>query len=153
MWLRLLKEWVFEPNCLNWFLKSLLVWVEYHLEFPATSISGVELVHWFSMPVGPFWLAAIGLANRGPTKDRWFCIYHLSCYHILTNCKGFFNCWNVFQNHCMYAPPPLCESGCSRQFLSQSAFPWTKFVGLLSSCPKNLSIDKFMSGFNQAIFY
>ena len=23
MWLRLLKEWVFEPNCLNWFLKSL----------------------------------------------------------------------------------------------------------------------------------
>ena len=28
MWLRLLREWVFEPICLNWFLKSLLVWVE-----------------------------------------------------------------------------------------------------------------------------
>ena len=45
MWFRLLKEWVFEPNCLNWFLKSLLIWVEYHLEFPATSVSGVDLVN------------------------------------------------------------------------------------------------------------
>ena len=35
MWLRLLKEWVLEPNCLNWFLRSLLVWVKYHLEFPS----------------------------------------------------------------------------------------------------------------------
>ena len=34
MWLRLLREWVFEPNCLNWFLKSLSVWVEYHFVFP-----------------------------------------------------------------------------------------------------------------------
>ena len=45
MWLRLWKEWVFDPNCLNWFLKSLSVYVKYHLDFPATSISGVELVH------------------------------------------------------------------------------------------------------------
>ena len=34
MWLRLWEEWVFEPNCLNWFLKSLSVRVEYHSEFP-----------------------------------------------------------------------------------------------------------------------
>ena len=46
IWLRLLKEWVFEPNCLNWFLKSLSVWVEYHSEFPTTSISRVEFLHY-----------------------------------------------------------------------------------------------------------
>ena len=39
------SEWVREPNCLNWFLKSFSAWVEYHLEFPATSISCVDLVH------------------------------------------------------------------------------------------------------------
>ena len=36
--------------------------------------------HWFSLPVGPLWLAAIGPADRGPTKkDRQFCVYHLRC--------------------------------------------------------------------------
>ena len=50
MWLRLLKEWLFEPNCLNCFLKSLSVWVEYHPEFPTTSISGVEFLHCIQTP-------------------------------------------------------------------------------------------------------
>ena len=35
--------------------------------------------HWFSMPVGPLSLAAIGLADRRPTKkDRQFCLHQCS---------------------------------------------------------------------------
>jgi len=72
MWLRLFKEWVFEPNCLNWFLKSISVWVEYHIEFQATSISGVDMVHY----KGEVWLlydvsVGCGLARRLSGYVAW----------------------------------------------------------------------------------
>ena len=39
-------EWLWEPICLNWFLKSLSSWVEHFSENPTTSISSVDVAHY-----------------------------------------------------------------------------------------------------------
>ena len=79
-------------------------------------------IHWFSLPVGPLWLAAIGPADRGPTKkDRQFCVYHLRLW--LPSGRPS-DCLGTISERSQKIPQPLSKQRHLQGKITGFGFPW-----------------------------